>query len=172
MDVARIDLPPGALFLDGHYHFEGKLLVSSWVTGRVYRIGRSGTDIETVAQFVSALDNPTPPEGPTDISVAESPNRLLVPLFNAHKLVIISLEDWRAGSRLTFFAITRPAGRNDSQDVGRLLTNRRKAVRNGEDAKVATAAQVVGEIREKREVQMRREKAFAQTVGEQQLGRK
>jgi sugar lactone lactonase YvrE len=93
VDVSKINLPPGALFLDGYYRFEGKLFVSSWVTGRVYRIGRSGTELETVAQFVSALDNPTLPDGPADLSVDESRNRLLVPLFNANQLVIIQMVD-------------------------------------------------------------------------------
>ena len=93
VDVSRINLPPGALFLDGYCRFEGKLLVSSWVTGQVYRIGRSGTNIETIAQFVSALDRPTLPDGPADIAVDELRSRLLVPLFNAHQLVIIQMED-------------------------------------------------------------------------------
>jgi hypothetical protein len=93
VDVSGIGLPPGALFLDGYCRFNGSLLVTSWVTGRVYRIRRSGTDVEIVAQFVSALDNPAGPDGPADISVDEFRNRLLVPLFNAHQLVIIPLED-------------------------------------------------------------------------------
>jgi len=69
------------------------LLVTSWVTGRVYRIGRSGTELETVAQFVSALDNPASPDGPADINVDESRDRLLIPLFNANQLVFVQLED-------------------------------------------------------------------------------
>jgi len=50
-------------------------------------------EIETIAQFVSALDNPASPDGPADISVDASRNRLLVPLFNANQLVIVQLED-------------------------------------------------------------------------------
>ena len=40
-------------------------------------------EIEAVAQFVSAIENPSRPDGPADISVDEDRNRLLVPLFNA-----------------------------------------------------------------------------------------
>jgi sugar lactone lactonase YvrE len=93
VDVSRISLPPGALFLDGYCRYDDFLLVSSWVTGKVYRIGRSGTELETVAQFVSALENPTSPDGPADINVDQVRNRILVPLFNADQLVIIRMED-------------------------------------------------------------------------------
>jgi outer membrane protein assembly factor BamB len=93
VDVSKIGLPPGTLFLDGYCRFDGSLLVTSWVTGRVYRIGRSGKDLETVAQFVSSLDNPASPDGPADINVDESRDRLLIPLFNANQLVIVQLED-------------------------------------------------------------------------------
>lgn len=92
-DVSRIGLPPGALFLDGYCRYNGSLFVSSWVTGRVYRVRRSGMDLETIGQFVSALENPARPDGPADISVDQERNRLLVPLFNAGQLVIIPLED-------------------------------------------------------------------------------
>jgi hypothetical protein len=92
-DVSQIGLPPGALFLDGYCRYNGSLFVSSWVTGKVYRIRRSGMDLEIIAQFVPALDNPARPDGPADISVDEERNRLLVPLFNAGQLVIIPLED-------------------------------------------------------------------------------
>jgi hypothetical protein len=93
VDVSKLSLPPGALFLDGYCRFQDSLFVTSWVTGRVYRIGRSGTELETVAEFVSALDNPGRPDGPADINVDRSRNRLLIPLFNANQLVIIQLED-------------------------------------------------------------------------------
>jgi len=92
-DVSGIGLPPGALFLDGYCRYNGSLLVTSWVTGKVYRIRRTGMEIETVAQFVSAIENPSRPDGPADISVDEDRNRLLVPLFNAGQLVIVPLED-------------------------------------------------------------------------------
>jgi hypothetical protein len=93
VDVSRINLPPGALFLDGYCEYDGTLFVTSWVTGAVYRIGRSGTELETIAQFVSALDNPMSPNGPADISIDQSRDRLLIPLFNANQLVIIPLEN-------------------------------------------------------------------------------
>jgi sugar lactone lactonase YvrE len=93
VDVSGTGLPPGALFLDGYSRHNGSLLVSSWVTGGVYRIRRTGMEIETVAQFVSAIENPSRPDGPADISVDEDRNRLLIPLFNAGQLVIIPLED-------------------------------------------------------------------------------
>jgi sugar lactone lactonase YvrE len=92
-DVSAIGLPPGALFLDGYCSYNGSLLATSWVTGKVYRIRRTGMELETVAQFVSALENPARPDGPADISVDQERNRLLVPLFNAGQLVIIPLED-------------------------------------------------------------------------------
>src|SRR5205085_7543185 len=43
-------LPAGALMLDGYVRWHDSLLVSSWVTGKIYRIGRSGTDVQTVFQ--------------------------------------------------------------------------------------------------------------------------
>lgn len=92
-DVSAIGLPPGALFLDGYCRYSGSLFVTSWVTGKVYRIRRAGMELETVAQFVSALENPSRPDGPADISVDEERNRLLIPLFNAGQLVIVPLED-------------------------------------------------------------------------------
>src|SRR5713101_6943518 len=51
-------LPPGALLMDGYARWRGSLLVTSWVTGKIYRIGRSGTEIETLTQVVSIRDNP------------------------------------------------------------------------------------------------------------------
>jgi hypothetical protein len=93
VDVSRNGLPPGALFLDGYCRFNGSLLATSWVTGRVYRIRRSGMELETVAQFVSALENPTRPDGPADINIDGSRNRLLIPLFNAGQLVVVQLEE-------------------------------------------------------------------------------
>jgi hypothetical protein len=84
-------LPPGALFLDGYARDEGDLLVSSWVSGKVYRVGRSGTELTVVAEFVSALDNPARPDGPADMAIDRVRNRLLIPLFNANQLVIVQL---------------------------------------------------------------------------------
>jgi len=87
-----VPLPPGALLLDGYGRFEGGLLVSSWVTGKVYRIGRSGKEIETVVEVKGALSSP-PPDGPADLNIDQMRNRLLIPLFNANQLLIVPLED-------------------------------------------------------------------------------
>jgi hypothetical protein len=86
-------LPQGALMLDGYTQYDGNLLVSSWVTGKVYRIGRSGTDIGVVAQFTSLRDNPAGADGPAKISIDQKRNRLLIPLFQAGKLVIQPFQD-------------------------------------------------------------------------------
>jgi sugar lactone lactonase YvrE len=93
VDVSSIGLPPGALLLDGYYRHRGSVFVTSWVTGSVYRIGRSRTKLEIVAKFVSLLENPAAPAGPADISVDKKRNRLLVPLFNANQLIIIRIRD-------------------------------------------------------------------------------
>jgi hypothetical protein len=87
-----IPLPPGALLLDGYGRFDGELLVSSWVTGKIYRIGRSGKEIETVVTVKGALNSP-PPDGPADLNIDQKRNRLLLPLFNANQLLIVALED-------------------------------------------------------------------------------
>ena len=80
------------MFLDGYARYEGDLLVSSWVSGNVYRIGRSGTDLVAVANFVSMLDNPALPDGPADIGLDRRRNRLLIPLFNRGEVVITTLQ--------------------------------------------------------------------------------
>ena len=87
-----VPLPPGALLLDGYGRFDGSLLVSSWVTGKVYLVGRSGTDIETLVEVKGAVNSP-PPEGPADLNVDQRRNRLLLPLFNANQLLIIPFKD-------------------------------------------------------------------------------
>ena len=87
-----VPLPPGALLLDGYGRFEGSLLVSSWVTGKIYLVGRSGKDIETVVEVKGAVNSP-PPDGPADLNIDQGRNRLLIPLFNANQLLIISLKD-------------------------------------------------------------------------------
>jgi len=86
-------LPPGALLLDGYTRWHDFLLVSSWVTGKIYRIGRSGTDIQAVFQVVGMQDNPSSPDGPAKIEVDRLRNRLLVPLFNRGELVMVQLQD-------------------------------------------------------------------------------
>ena len=85
-------LPPGALLLDGYGRFDGSLLVSSWVTGKVYLVGRSGKDIETLVEVKGAVNSP-PPDGPADLNVDQRRNRLLLPLFNANQLLIIPFKD-------------------------------------------------------------------------------
>jgi hypothetical protein len=92
-DVSSLGLPPGALLLDGYARDEGDLLVSSWVSGKVFRIGRSGIEMATIAEFVSALDSPAHPDGPADLAVDRRRHRLLIPLFNRHELVIVRLRD-------------------------------------------------------------------------------
>jgi hypothetical protein len=84
-------LPPGALLLDGYGRFDGSLLVSSWLTGKVYLVGRSGKHIDTVADVKDAVNSP-PPDGPADLNVDQRRNRLLLPLFNANQLLIIPFE--------------------------------------------------------------------------------
>lgn len=91
-DASAPGLPPGALFLDGYARDEGDLLVSSWVSGKIYRSGRSGSELVTVAEFVGARENPALPDGPADMEIDRARNRLLIPLFNAHQLVIMQLE--------------------------------------------------------------------------------
>lgn len=86
-------LPPGALLLDGYARWHGSLLVTSWVTGKVYRIGRSGTEITTVAQVVGSRDNPSSPDGPAKINIDHYRGKLLIPLFNAGQLLIVPLPD-------------------------------------------------------------------------------
>jgi hypothetical protein len=86
-------LPPGALLLDGYARCDGYLLVSSWVTGQVYRIGRSGTDIGVIAHVTSLRDNPSGADGPAKISIDQKRNRLLIPLFQAGQLLIQQFQD-------------------------------------------------------------------------------
>jgi hypothetical protein len=87
-----VPLPTGALLLDGYGSFDGSLLVSSWVTGKIYLVGRSGKDIETVVEVKGAVNSP-PPDGPADLNIDQRRNRLLLPLFNANQLSIIPFKD-------------------------------------------------------------------------------
>ena len=87
-----VPLPPGALLLDGYGRFEGSLLASSWVTGKIYLVGRSGKEIETVVEVKGAVNSP-PPDGPADLNIDQGRNRLLLPLFNANQLLIIPFKD-------------------------------------------------------------------------------
>jgi hypothetical protein len=87
-----VPLPTGALLLDGYGRFDGSLLVSSWVTGKIYLVGRSGKDMETLAEVKGAINSP-PPDGPADLDIDRGRNRLLLPLFNANQLLIIPFKD-------------------------------------------------------------------------------
>jgi sugar lactone lactonase YvrE len=92
-DVSQFGLPAGTLLMDGYVHLpDGSLLVSSWVTGAVYRISPSRKTVSVIAQFVSLFDNPNNPDGPADINVDLVRGRLLVPLFDANQLVIMPLQ--------------------------------------------------------------------------------
>jgi hypothetical protein len=87
-----VPLPAGVLLLDGYGHFDGSLLVSSWVTGKIYLVGRSGKDIETVVEVKGAVNSP-PPDGPADLNTDHARNRLLLPLFNSNQLLIIPFKE-------------------------------------------------------------------------------
>ena len=87
-----VPLPAGTLLLDGYGRFDGSLLVSSWVTGKIYLVGRSGKDVETVVEVKGAVNSP-PPDGPADLNIDQGRNRLLLPLFNANQLLIIPFKD-------------------------------------------------------------------------------
>jgi hypothetical protein len=92
-DVSAFGLPPGTLLMDGYVRLpDDSLLVSSWVTGAVYRISPSRKAVSVVAQFVSLFDDPSNPDGPADINVDLTRNRLLVPLFDANELVVVPLD--------------------------------------------------------------------------------
>jgi hypothetical protein len=93
-----VDVPPtgiaaGRAVMDGYTRFDGSLFVTSWVTGTVSRLRYAGTEPETLATFVCALDNPAAPDGPADIGVDRRRNRLLIPLFNANELMIVPLDE-------------------------------------------------------------------------------
>jgi hypothetical protein len=44
-EVSALELPRAAMFLDGYVRDEGDLLMTSWVSGKVLRSGRSRTDL-------------------------------------------------------------------------------------------------------------------------------
>jgi hypothetical protein len=93
LSLGPIPLPPGALLLDGYARCDGYLLVTSWVTGQVYRIGRSGTQIGVIANVTSLRDNPSAADGPAKIGIDQKRGRLLIPLFQAGKLLIQPFQD-------------------------------------------------------------------------------
>jgi sugar lactone lactonase YvrE len=91
VDVSQAGLPPGALLLDGYIQLQdGRVLVSSWVTGDVSFISPSGKEMTTVAHVPSLFD-PSGPAGPADINVDLSRGRVLIPLFNLGQLLIVPL---------------------------------------------------------------------------------
>jgi sugar lactone lactonase YvrE len=91
--VAGLGLPPNTLRLDGYLRLpDGWRIVTSWVTGAVYRISPSGHSIETVVSFTGLLQNPAAPSGPADVGFDDTRQRLLIPLFVENKLVIQPLE--------------------------------------------------------------------------------
>src|ERR1051326_2904586 len=87
-----VPLPAGALLLDGYGSVDGSLLVSSGVPAKIYLVGRSGKDVETVLEVNAAVNSPLP-DGPADLNLDQGRNRLLLPLFNANQLLIIPLKD-------------------------------------------------------------------------------
>jgi len=88
-DVSSLGLPPNTLLFDGFVRLpDGSFLVSSWVTGNLYKISDDGENIRVIASFVSFFDNPDNPDGPADIGVDLARHRLLVPLFDVNQLVI------------------------------------------------------------------------------------
>jgi hypothetical protein len=91
VDVSQLGLPEGALQLDGYIRLQdGKLLVSSWVTGEVSLLSPSGKDITALANVASGFD-PSGAAGPADINVDLARNRVLIPLFNTGQLFIVPL---------------------------------------------------------------------------------
>jgi hypothetical protein len=91
VDVSQAGLPPGALLLDGYIRLQdGRVLVSSWVTGEVSLISPSGNEITTLAHVPSLFD-PSGPAGPADINVDLTRGRVLIPLFNLGQLLIVPL---------------------------------------------------------------------------------
>jgi hypothetical protein len=92
-DVSALGLPDSALLLDGYVRLpDGSRVVSSWVTGAIYRISPSGHTVTTITSVVGLLQNPSAPDGPADVGLDETRDRLLIPLFNRNQLVIFPLE--------------------------------------------------------------------------------
>jgi hypothetical protein len=92
VDVATLANPrKGALQLDGYVRLDdGRVLVSSWVTGEVSMFSPSGKDRTVVTQVDSSfvLGGPA---GPADFTVDLSRDRIVVPLFNKGELRIVPL---------------------------------------------------------------------------------
>jgi sugar lactone lactonase YvrE len=79
--ISTTAMPAGNL--DGVVRVEGKLIVSSWATSSLYAVSRSGS--------ISILATNLP--SPADIGLDTRRDRVLVPLFDDNKVVIIPLDD-------------------------------------------------------------------------------
>jgi sugar lactone lactonase YvrE len=92
VDVSTLsNLREGALQLDGYVRLDdGRVLVSSWVTGEVSLFSPSGKNRTVVAQVASSFD-PAGPAGPADLNVDLTRNRILIPVFNKGELLIVPL---------------------------------------------------------------------------------
>ena len=92
VDVSTLsNLREGALQLDGYVRLDdGRVLVSSWVTGEVSLFSPSGKNRTVVAQVASSFDQ-AGPVGPADLNVDLTRNRILIPVFNEGELLIVPL---------------------------------------------------------------------------------
>jgi sugar lactone lactonase YvrE len=92
VDVSTLaNLREGALQLDGYFRIDdGRVLVSSWVTGEVSLISPSGQDRTVVVQVTSSFE-PGGPAGPADLTVDLTRDRILIPVFNQGTLLIVPL---------------------------------------------------------------------------------
>ena len=92
VDVSTLsNLKEGALQLDGYVRLDdGRVLVSSWVTGEVSLFSPSGKNRTVVAQVASSFDQ-AGPAGPADLNVDLTRNRILIPVFNKGELLIVPL---------------------------------------------------------------------------------
>jgi sugar lactone lactonase YvrE len=92
VDVSMLpNVREGALQLDGYVRLDdGRVLVSSWITGEVTLISPSGNDRTVVAQVSSSFDG-VGPAGPADFAVDLARNRIIIPLFNKGQLRFAAL---------------------------------------------------------------------------------
>jgi sugar lactone lactonase YvrE len=79
--ISTTAMPAGNL--DGVVRNDGKLIVSSWETSSLYTVSRSGS--------ISVLASNLP--SPADIGLDTRRERVLVPLFDDNKVVILPLDD-------------------------------------------------------------------------------
>jgi sugar lactone lactonase YvrE len=94
VDVSALsNLKQGALQLDGYVRLDdGRVLVSSWVTGEVSLLNQSGKKRTVVVKVASSFDQGGT-AGPADINVDLTRKRILIPLFNKGQLLIVPLPD-------------------------------------------------------------------------------